>query len=136
MEATARIQKEVAAALQSLAAHREHDLVIRQLGRVDKAISVLNVLPDEREAPLDRQGKTRRLPTDRRRGRSLVQPLTERETRVLKHLRGTQTLGEIAQDLYVSKNTIKSHTKAIYRKLGAAGRGDAIRCAKELGILL
>lgn len=48
----------------------------------------------------------------------------------------TQTLGEIAQDLNVSRNTIKSHTKAIYRKLGVADRGDAIRCGKELGILL
>jgi DNA-binding NarL/FixJ family response regulator len=136
MEATARVQKEVAAALQSLAAHREHDVVIKQLRRVEKAISVLTVFPDEREAPLDCLGKTRRLLTDRGRGRSLADPLTEREIRVLKHLRGTQTLGEIAQDLNVSKNTIKSHTKAIYRKLGAAGRGDAIRCGKELGILL
>jgi DNA-binding NarL/FixJ family response regulator len=136
MEAIARIQKEVAAAMLSLAAHREHDVMIRQLRRVEKAASVLAIFPDEREAPLDYPGKTRRLPTGRGRERSLAEPLTEREVRVLQHLRGTQTLGEIAQDLNVSKNTIKSHTKAIYRKIGAADRGDAIRRGKELGILL
>jgi DNA-binding NarL/FixJ family response regulator len=136
MEATARIQKEAAATLQSLAAHREHDVVIKQLRRVEKAISVLAALPDEREAPLERALKPRRLRTDRRLVSLPVEPLTEREVCVLQHLGKMQTLREIAQELYVSVNTVKSHTQAIYRKLGAADRDDAVRRGKALGILL
>ncbi|HWT78790.1 MAG TPA: helix-turn-helix transcriptional regulator, partial [Candidatus Methylomirabilis sp.] len=52
------------------------------------------------------------------------------------HLGKMQTLREIGQELSVSVNTVKSHVKAIYRKLGAADRGDAVRRGKALGILL
>ena len=45
------------------------------------------------------------------------------------------TLGEIADHLYVSRNTVKTHTVSIYRKLGVSGRSEAIERATELGIL-
>jgi LuxR family maltose regulon positive regulatory protein len=41
------------------------------------------------------------------------------------------TTTEIAQALFVSSNTVKTHLRAIYRKLGAAGRRDAVRIATE-----
>ena len=55
---------------------------------------------------------------------------------MLRLLRGPLSLHEIGRELDVSINTIKSHTRAIYRKLGAAGRRDAIQHARQLGILL
>jgi ATP/maltotriose-dependent transcriptional regulator MalT len=66
----------------------------------------------------------------------LAEPLTAQQLRVLKLLRGTLTLREISQDLGVSLNTIKSHTQAIYRKLGVTDRRNAIQRGYDLGILL
>jgi LuxR family maltose regulon positive regulatory protein len=56
-----------------------------------------------------------------------VQPLTSRELEVLSHLSTTRSLPEIAAILYISRNTLKSHLKSIYRKLGVANRRDAVR---------
>jgi len=64
-----------------------------------------------------------------------AEPLTEREVAVLRLLRGTLSLREIGQQLFLSRNTIKTHTKAIYRKLGAAPRLDAIARGRDVGVL-
>jgi LuxR family transcriptional regulator, maltose regulon positive regulatory protein len=61
--------------------------------------------------------------------------LTEREVTVLRLLRSTLSLREIGQQLYLSPNTVKTHTKAIYRKLGVPTRRDAIARGHEIGIL-
>jgi LuxR family maltose regulon positive regulatory protein len=57
--------------------------------------------------------------------------LTRRELDVLRLLRGSLTLSEIAAELYLSPNTVKTHTKAVYRKLGARSRTDAIRIGRQ-----
>ena len=62
-------------------------------------------------------------------------PLTEREAAVLRLLGGSLSLREIGQQLYLSANTIKTHTRAIYRKLGVSTRRDAIARARHIGIL-
>ena len=49
---------------------------------------------------------------------------------MLRRLRGSQSLREIAGDLYVSHNTVKTITSSIYRKLGAHSREDAIGIAR------
>ena len=49
-------------------------------------------------------------------------PLTPREQEILHRLHGSQTLREIAGDLYVSHNTVKTITSSLYRKLGAHSR--------------
>jgi LuxR family maltose regulon positive regulatory protein len=59
------------------------------------------------------------------------EPLTGRELEVLRLLQGSLNLGEIAGELYVSHNTIKTHTRALYRKLGARSRTEAVRLARE-----
>jgi hypothetical protein len=48
---------------------------------------------------------------------------------------GLLSAGEIAAELYVSVNTIKSHIKSIYRKLDANRRWDAVRRARQLNLL-
>lgn len=62
--------------------------------------------------------------------------LTEREQSVLAYMATSVTAAEIAVELYLSVNTVKTHLTAIYRKLGASGRREAVRRARELELLL
>ncbi|MEV4708714.1 LuxR C-terminal-related transcriptional regulator [Actinoplanes sp. NPDC049316] len=64
-----------------------------------------------------------------------VEPLTSRERTVLRYLQGTLSHVEIAAVLSISVNTVKTHVKNIYRKLGAGRRKEAVRLARELGLL-
>ncbi|HYJ75097.1 MAG TPA: LuxR C-terminal-related transcriptional regulator [Kineosporiaceae bacterium] len=61
--------------------------------------------------------------------------LTAAEIRVLQLLPTHLSLGEIADDLHVSRNTIKSQVAATYRKLQATTRAEAVRRGHELGLL-
>jgi LuxR family maltose regulon positive regulatory protein len=61
--------------------------------------------------------------------------LTAAELRVLRLLPTHYTLGEIGDELVVSRNTIKSQVAAIYRKLDVANRAEAVRRAQEAGLL-
>lgn len=61
--------------------------------------------------------------------------LTERELAVLRMLAGTASAREIADQLYVSHNTVKTQIKAVYRKIGVATRAEAVARARELGLL-
>ena len=66
---------------------------------------------------------------------SQVVALTDRERHVLRYLASTLSNPEIAAEPYLSVNTVKTHQRMIYRKLGADGRRDAVRRAKELRLL-
>jgi LuxR family maltose regulon positive regulatory protein len=61
--------------------------------------------------------------------------LTTAEMRVLHYLPTNLTLTEIARRLFVSRNTAKSHTASVYRKLGASSRGEAVEIARTVGLL-
>jgi LuxR family maltose regulon positive regulatory protein len=65
----------------------------------------------------------------------LAHPLTERERAVLRYLATSMSTAEIAAELYLSVNTIKTHLAAIYRKLAAKRRRDAVLRARELELL-
>jgi LuxR family transcriptional regulator, maltose regulon positive regulatory protein len=65
----------------------------------------------------------------------LVEPLSERERMVLYYLASVLSTGEIAAELYVSPNTVKTHLKSIYRKLGVTRRREAVNRARQLGLL-
>jgi DNA-binding NarL/FixJ family response regulator len=58
-------------------------------------------------------------------------PLTERETQVLQSIAEGKSYSKIALDLYVSKETIRSHIKNIYRKLEVSSKADAIKIANS-----
>ncbi|MET0520773.1 MAG: LuxR C-terminal-related transcriptional regulator [Jiangellaceae bacterium] len=64
-----------------------------------------------------------------------VEPLTSRERTVLRYLQGTLSHVEIAALLHISVNTVKTHVKNVYRKLGADRRKEAVRLARELRLL-
>lgn len=63
------------------------------------------------------------------------EPLSPREQDVLERLALLMSTEEIAADLHLSVNTVKTHLKGIYRKLAATRRGEAVRRARELGLL-
>jgi LuxR family maltose regulon positive regulatory protein len=73
-------------------------------------------------------------PTVSRPRRVLAEPLTAAELRVLKLL-PTSTYLQIAATLYVSRNTVKSHLRSIYQKLGVASRPEALERAVDLRLL-
>ncbi len=62
-------------------------------------------------------------------------PLTTAELRVLAYLPTHLSFQAMAEDLYVSRNTVKTQAISIYRKLGVSSRGDAVARARELNIL-
>jgi LuxR family transcriptional regulator, maltose regulon positive regulatory protein len=65
----------------------------------------------------------------------IVEPLSERELEVLKLLRSELSGPEIAERLIVSLNTLRTHTKSIFNKLGVNNRRAAVRRAEELDIV-
>ena len=74
-------------------------------------------------------------PVGRRPNQPLIEPLSERELEVLSLLGEGQTYHEIARALYLSLNTVKSHLKNIYGKLGVHSRREAAAKARELDLL-
>ena len=64
----------------------------------------------------------------------LVEPLSERELDVLRLLRSDLDGPDIARQLMVSLNTMRTHTKNIYAKLGVNNRRAAVSQANELGL--
>jgi LuxR family maltose regulon positive regulatory protein len=73
-------------------------------------------------------------PAAARSPRALAEPLTPAEVRILKLL-PTSTYLQMAATLYVSRNTVKTHLRSVYQKLGVASRSEAIERAVDLGLL-
>jgi len=65
----------------------------------------------------------------------LVEDLTDREVAVLRYLSSPMSQRDIAKELYVSLNTVKTHCRAIYRKLGVGDRKAAVQTARDANIL-
>jgi DNA-binding NarL/FixJ family response regulator len=61
--------------------------------------------------------------------------LSEREREVLDLIAGGSTNREIAQRLFLSPHTVKEHTSALYRKLQARNRAEAVQRAQRIGLL-
>ena len=68
-------------------------------------------------------------------GRGLIEPLTVAELHVLKLLQTHLTADQIAAHLFVSLNTVRTHTRALHRKLGTNTRAETVARAVELGLL-
>ena len=80
--------------------------------------------------PAEGEGDVRRTSA-----RRLVDPLTDRELAVLSYLPGRLSNAEVAAELYVSLNTVKTHVRNIYRKLEVVDRDAAVDRAAELGLV-
>jgi LuxR family transcriptional regulator, maltose regulon positive regulatory protein len=67
--------------------------------------------------------------------RGLREPLSQSEIRVLRYLPTKLSAPEIADQLYLSVNTVKTHMRHVYDKLGAHRRHEAVEQARALGLL-
>lgn len=65
----------------------------------------------------------------------LIEPLTPRELEVLGFIAAGRRNHDIAQELVVTIDTVKSHVSKILGKLGAASRTEAVSLARELGLI-
>lgn len=63
-----------------------------------------------------------------------AEPLTRRERVILSNLDEDTTLEQIASRLFVTRNTVKSQVRSVYRKLGVSTRADAVAYAREFGL--
>jgi LuxR family maltose regulon positive regulatory protein len=68
-------------------------------------------------------------------GKTLREPLSQAETRVLRYLPTGLSVAEIAGELYLSVNTVRTHMRHVYDKLGAHRRHEAVERARVLGLL-
>ena len=62
-------------------------------------------------------------------------PLTPAELRILRYLPTHLSIAEIADEVFVSRNTVKTHSIALYRKLGVGTRSAAVERARRAGLL-
>ncbi len=91
-------------------------------------------------SPAPRAARTRiwqrvAAPESEDRPQRLADPLSHRELDVLRLLDSELTGPEIARELYVSLNTLRTHTKRIFTKLDVNTRAAAVRRAHQLGLL-
>ena len=64
-----------------------------------------------------------------------LEPLSDSEIRVLRYLPTNLSVPEIANELSVSPNTVRTHIHHLYAKLGTHRRGEAVARARALGLL-
>jgi len=65
----------------------------------------------------------------------IVEQLSQREREVIRYMSDMMSTAEIAAEMYISVNTVKTHLKSIYRKLAAAHRREAVRRARQLHLV-
>jgi LuxR family maltose regulon positive regulatory protein len=112
--------------------HSARELVLEARGLLDRAPDPGPVVPRLRE----QAERCLRLVSHRSGLSSPVfEELTAREHAVLGLLPGGLSAREIGNELGVTRNTIKTHTKSLYRKLGATGRREAVARGRQLGLL-
>jgi LuxR family transcriptional regulator, maltose regulon positive regulatory protein len=118
-------------------AKREPAEARRLLARARAIIAALPAANGNQFARVGQTEKALRLRPSRQHepGGAPYWELSERELAVLRLLASKLSQREIAAELYVSFNTVKTHTRAIFRKLGATSRAEAIERARELGLL-
>jgi LuxR family maltose regulon positive regulatory protein len=64
-----------------------------------------------------------------------VEPLSEREREVLRQLSGMLSTAEVASEMHISLHTVKTHVRSILRKLAVTHRREAVRRARQLGLI-
>jgi LuxR family maltose regulon positive regulatory protein len=117
---------------------RQHEPAVarRLLTRVH---DLLEALPDSGDGPSrlaqSEQALRLRAERDRRGADAPYWELSKRELEVLRLLPSRLSQREIAAELFVSFNTVRTHSRVIFRKLGVTSRAEAVARARELGLL-
>jgi LuxR family transcriptional regulator, maltose regulon positive regulatory protein len=99
---------------------------------LNQARAILDALPHGAEAQEARLDSLRQRVS---RSAAMAGSLTDQERAVLVLLRSSLSMREIGLELNISRNTVKTHVRAIYRKLGVSRRGDAVARGHQLGYL-
>jgi LuxR family maltose regulon positive regulatory protein len=126
------------------AAHRALQSAVELAEPLELLRPFVHAGPEVRELLAQRYGSLevadtfggRALAAGARRGGELESVLSRCELVVLSMLSSLQSLDEIAADLTVSVNTVKSHVRSIYSKLGVSSRRSAVLTAHEQGLVL
>lgn len=136
---------------EDVATIRHADLLVRladvrcRRGRLDDAGATLiqvheaiAELGDCGVIPARAAAVVRDLEKSRRQARAgqVLQPPSKAELAVLRLLGSNLSAREIANELFLSPNTIRSHTRALYRKLGVSSRPEAVARAAAVGLLV
>jgi LuxR family maltose regulon positive regulatory protein len=103
--------------------------------RVEQARELIERFTDAGVAPALLEQADRTLGSAPRRRVEVAAPLTERELAILRLLPSRLSTREIGRELYVSANTVRTHVRAIYRKLGVTSRATAVAHARQLRLL-
>ncbi|MFM8404362.1 MAG: LuxR C-terminal-related transcriptional regulator, partial [Actinomycetota bacterium] len=102
---------------------------------VDKSAPISEVLQAIRESADKPLSFTARRMTESIIAKNRAIGLTPRELEILEKLPTGDTVQEIATLLFVTESTVKTHLSAVYKKLGATNRVQAINAARKLGLL-
>lgn len=102
---------------------------------VDKSAPISEVLQAIRESANKPLSFTARRMTESIIAKNRAIGLTPRELEILEKLPTGDTVQEIATLLFVTESTVKTHLSAVYKKLGATNRVQAINAARKLGLL-
>jgi ATP/maltotriose-dependent transcriptional regulator MalT len=102
---------------------------------VAEARGLLRHCPDPGPVVITWLAGEQRAESVRTRQEAMIEPLTERELTILRLLPAPTPQRELASALFVTPNTLKTHLRAIYRKLGAESRDDAVIRARERGLI-
>jgi LuxR family maltose regulon positive regulatory protein len=100
-----------------------------------EARALVEAFPDAGMFPELLERHERTLRQGKQREGQLNGELTERELDVLGLLGGERNTQQIGRILYVAPNTVKTHIKSIYRKLGVSSRKEAVEQARARGLL-
>ena len=124
-----RVRLQLAKVYWSLADHTTARHLLREIDDILVHRPALGVLVDE-------VSEFRRILTSSEQvGATGASPLTPAELRLLPYLQTHLTIREIAERLFVSRNTVSSEVSSIYRKLGVSSRSDAVQQATTTGLL-
>ncbi len=102
---------------------------------VGEARGILRHCPDAGPVVATWLAREQRAEVVRTRQDALIEPLTDRELTILRLLPAPTPQRELASALFVAPSTLKTHLRAIYRKLGAESRGEAVIRARERGLI-
>jgi LuxR family maltose regulon positive regulatory protein len=107
----------------------------RAASDLERARAVISELPDPGRLPVLALTVERTLDGVPAVPKSLIEEPSVGELTVLRALASDLTQREIGAELYLSVNTVKSHTRELYRKLGVHSRSEAVTRAATLGLL-
>jgi LuxR family maltose regulon positive regulatory protein len=114
---------------------REAGPTVRRVLMADSRLLIENRWLSQTDGSAAVNNRSNRHEPGSRNGSGVVEQLTAKELEVLDLLQQLLTTEEIAEKLYVSVNTVRTHVRSILRKLGVDRRNSAVRKARELGII-